>query len=367
MQFNKTYGGIGNDYASVVVQTSDGDYVIAGSTDSFGTGSQDLWLIKTDSEGNMKWNSTFGGASYDYASSVVQTRDGGYALAGYTESFGAGSADAWLVKTDSDGEMVWTQTFGGKGYDEAYSVVQTSDEGYALAGATTSFGAGFLDFWLVKTESYGNMQWNNTFGGEGDDEAYSVVQTSDNGYTIAGYTNSTGKGGYDVWLVKTDSAGKVQWTQTHGETGSDYAYFMRQTSDEGYLLAGSTDSSGAGGFDFWLVKTDDLGNIQWNSTYGGTAYDGAYSAVETNDGKHIVAGSTSSFGAGNADFWLVKTESPLSSPTPSSATPPSHAPSPPTPAEIIIIAAALLTVLSAFIAVTIILKRKRKNAERPLT
>ena len=149
----------------------------------------------------MQWNKTYGGTSYDWAYALVQTSDGGYALAGRTASFGAGGDDFWLVKTDSAGNMQWNKTYGGTNDDMAFALVQTSDGGYALAGYTTSFGAGGLDFWLVKTDSAGNMQWNKTYGGTNNDMAFALVQTSDGGYALAGYTASLASG-LDFWLVK---------------------------------------------------------------------------------------------------------------------------------------------------------------------
>jgi hypothetical protein len=169
---------------------------------SFGSGPNDFWLVKTNASGNMIWNKTYGGASYDVAYSVVQTEDGGYAIAGYTQSFGAGLDDFWLVKTDADGNIMWSKAYGGENTDRAYSIVQASDGGYAIAGYTQSFGAGLDDFWLVKTDADGNAQWNKTYGGTNTDWVMSIVQTNDGGYATAGFTKSFGAGNGDFWLVK---------------------------------------------------------------------------------------------------------------------------------------------------------------------
>ncbi len=194
------------------METSEGGYALAGDTSSFGAGDMDFWLVKTDSDGNEQWNQTYGGADLDSANSMIQTGDGGYAIAGHTSSFGGGGPDFWLVKTDSNGNMHWNQTYGGTNYDFAYSVVQTGDGGYAIAGHTESFGVGAYDLWLVKTDSDGNEEWNQTYGGTDSDSAYSMVQTSSGGYAIAGSTNSFGAGDMDFWLVKTDSNGKPSFT-----------------------------------------------------------------------------------------------------------------------------------------------------------
>ncbi len=307
--WSQTYGGSGDDEAYSVVQTSDGGYALAGYTNSSGAGSYDFWLIKTNSSGGMLWNQTYGGAGDDEAYSVVQSNDTGYAVAGYTNSYGAGETDAWLVKTDSSGNTQWSQTYGGRAQDGAYSVIQTSDGGYALAGFTDSYGAGSFDFWLVKTNSSGGMLWNQTYGGTGDDEACCVIQTSDGGYALAGYTNSFGAGGYDFWLVKTDSSGNMVWNQTYGGSGDEEAGWVIQTSDGGYALTGLTNSTGAGSYDFWLVKTDSYGTSQWNQTYGGAYDEVANALVQTSDGGYALGGLTGSYGAGDIDYWLVKTTS----------------------------------------------------------
>jgi hypothetical protein len=308
VRWNETYGGADSDMARSVVQTADGGYVIVGYTWSFGAGNVDAWMVKTDVSGNILWNETFGGTAADYAYSVEQTSDGGYAIAGNTNSFGAGSNDFWLVKTDSVGNMQWNRTYGGIYDDRACCVAQTIDGGYVLAGCTQSFGAGNYDIWLVKTDGSGNIQWSRTYGGSSHDWAWSAVQTSDDGYAIAGRTQSFGAGSSDYWLVKTDASGAIQWNRTYGGTNWDEAYCTIQTSDGGYAVGGSTGSFGAGAYDFWLVKTDTAGNMQWNETYGGTASEYAFSIAETEDGGYAVAGDTASFGAGGIDCWLVKTD-----------------------------------------------------------
>jgi hypothetical protein len=305
--WSRTYGGANGDGAHAVVQTGDGGYALAGLTYSFGAGGADFWLVKTDSAGTVLWNKTYGGANDDYSLSMVETGDGGYALAGYTDSYGAGGSDVWLVKTDGAGNVQWSRTYGGTHSDAAYSLVQTVDGGYALAGTTSSFGAGLEDFWLVKTDSSGIMQWSQTYGGTGYDRAYSLVQTGDGGYALAGWTGSFGAGLEDFWLVKTDSSGNVLWSRTYGGANEDIARAVVQTGDGGYALAGYTDSYGAGGYDFWLVKTDCAGVMEWSQTYGGASSDLAYSVVETGDG-YALASATYSFGAGLEDFWLVKTD-----------------------------------------------------------
>jgi outer membrane protein assembly factor BamB/predicted secreted protein len=194
---------------------------------------------------------------------MVQSSDGGYVIAGYTESFGAGNTDVWLVKVDASGTMQWNKTYGGTGYDHAYSLIRTIDDGYVITGDTASFGAGASDFWLVKVDSSGNMQWNKTYGGKGSETARSVFQSFDGGYALAGYTSSFGAGGQDVWFVKVDSSGVMQSNQTYGGTDTDVAWSLVQTSDNGCAIAGSTYSFGSGAGDFWLVKVQGTGVDNW--------------------------------------------------------------------------------------------------------
>jgi hypothetical protein len=304
--FSKTYGGSDYQQANSVIQTSDGGYALAGWTSSYGTGYYNFWLVKTDSQGNQQWTQAYGSAGDSEASLVVQTSDGGYALAGFTNSTGNGVYSFWLVKTDSKGSMQWSKAYGGSGDSEAYVMIQTSDGGYLLAGYTTTPGTGGRQILLVKTDSNGNMIWNQTYGGPGDNVANSVIQTSDGGYAIAGSTDSAGAGGNDYYLVKVNANGIMEWSQTYGGLGDDYAYSVVQSSDGGYTLAGYSYSYSDGYNNFWLVKTDSNGNMLWSQTYDGGADSEASSLVRTSDGGYAVAGNIQS-SSGEA-IWLVKTD-----------------------------------------------------------
>jgi hypothetical protein len=236
-------------------QTSDGGYVIVG----FGN---DAFLIKTDMSGNLEFYRVYAIAYNNGISSVQQTSDGGYVLAGWTNFWSGGNNfDAFIIKTNASGNVQWAKTYGGTNNDSAYSVQQTSDGGYILAGVTYSFGTGGGDAFLIKTDANGNVQWAKTYGGAGIDKFIRVLQTSDGGYIAVGHTSSFGAGGYDVFLVKTDANGNVQWAKTYGGWNNDIASSFQRTSDGGYIVVGTTWSFGVGGSDVFLIKTDANGNI----------------------------------------------------------------------------------------------------------
>ena len=307
--WNKTFGGSNLDWGWSVQETTDGGFIIGGETVSFGSGGYDAWLIKTDNNGNETWNKTFGGSVKDGARSVQQTIDGGYIIGGYADSYGNPGHDVWLIKTDDEGNQEWDSIFGGLASDAAFSVFQTSDEGYIAVGYVDSYGAGDHDLWLIKTDMYGNEEWNMTYGGSDNDWGSGVVITDDGGYVITGDTRSFGPGGYDVWLIKTDSYGNELWRRIYGDPLSDdTGYSLKKTSDGGYIVSGTKTSFATELTDVWLIKTDDDGYMQWNLTLDGGEDDWSYSVDETIDGGYIITGLTNSFGNGDYDLWLIKVE-----------------------------------------------------------
>lgn len=306
-QWNRTYGGKGEDQVRAVVQTSDGGYALAGYTNSFSSGDFDFWLIKTNSNGNEQWNMTYGTAgAQDYAYSMLQTRDGGYALAGYGMPSGASDYKAMLVMTDSAGNLLWTQYYGAPG-DRFYSITQMSNGNYALAGTW---------FWILGADGSQVLE-----GGNPDTQAiyaYSIVQTSDGGCAYAGDKNSLHVGN-DIFLVKTGTGkpyGAAIWNSTYGGDNDDSCNSVVQTSGGGYALAGRTKSYGAGNWDFYLVKADSNGSLEWQQTYGGALDDGAYCVIETSDGGVALAGYSKSYTNGGYDMWLVKLSAFLPPPYP---------------------------------------------------
>ena len=419
MIWSRTYGGTGDDVANSLIATSDGGYALAGSTFSFGSGEyqqvsggipENFWLVKTDAVGNMLWNQTYGGTGPDWANSLVATSDGGYALVGiwnyseYPQTNGRSpyQADVWLVKTDTLGNMEWNRTYGGPGNDWATSLVATVDGGYAFAGYTNLDGneMEFTDAWLVKTDAFGNIEWNRTYDQGPYDSFSSLVTTLDGGYALTGN---------EFWLVKTDALGNMEWNQTYGEnTGPRSAHALVGTPDGGYAIAGIREwgNSGYKNIQYssvsWLFKTNSSGGLEWDRTIGeipaslNTAWslvattDRGYvmagdplvkinsngfvdwsdsyretrnmarSVVQTADGGYIIAGTANS----DADFWLAKTDalgfSPGFPPTPGLS------PTPTSSSWFIPLLLATATSIALVAVLLFIFKRKRVPHKRSL-
>lgn len=307
--FERTYGGADSEEGVEVEQTMDGGYIITGSTRSFGAGEYDVYLIKTDSLGDTLWTKTYGGTNWDKGQSVQQTLDGGYIITGWTQSFGSGVVDAYLIKTDTLGDTLWTKVYGGPNIDEGYSVRQTMDGGYIITGRTTSYGAGDYDVYLLKTNASGDTIWTRTYGGTFPDMGLSVQQTMDEGFIIVGGTSSFGAGGDEVYVIKTDSLGDTLWTRAQGGTLNDRGFSVQETQAGEYIIAGVTGSFGAGGSDIYLIKMDTVGDTLWTRTYGGSSGDVGHSVHETQDGGYVIAGHGDSFGAGALDVYMIKTDS----------------------------------------------------------
>ena len=356
-QWSKTYGGIGFETGFSLQQTADGGYIMTGMTDSFGNGGGDIWLLKLDSAGDTIWTKTIGGTITEEGLTVRQTNDGGFIitsrkgsipyntqliktnnvgdtlwtrtfggtesdiligleetndygfiLSGRTQSFGDinGLADIWLIRTNSTGDTLWTKTYGGLNWDQGKSI-QTNDGGFLISSVTHSFinsGQG----WLLKTDNLGDTLWTKLYGGFWDEYLAQTIQTSDNGYATIGSTNSYGNGNNDVWMIKTDISGDTLWTKTFGGSDNDYGSGIDQTSDGGYVISAGTSSSGNGLVDVWLIKTNSSGDTLWTRTYGGSSNDYPGECYQTTDGGYVIMGYTESFGSGDHDLWLIKTD-----------------------------------------------------------
>jgi hypothetical protein len=336
IQWQKCLGGTNDDFAYSIRQCFDGCFIVAGYSKSndgdilnhHGTTSyNDAWVIKLDTSGNILWQRSLGGSLADAAFSIQQTADTGFIVGGLTTSsdgdvtFNYGGTDYWIVKLDTSGNIQWQKCLGGTATDKAYSIKQTKDRGYIVAGTTNSNNGDVsgnhstvtgYDYWVVKLDTSGNIQWQKCLGGSQWDEAYSIQETNDSGYIVTGYTQSndgdvTGNNGYysqyDYWVVKLNNLGNIQWQKCLGGTQSDWALSIKQTFDGNYIVAGLSDSNdsdvtghhGNSYFDdFWIVKLDTSGNILWQRSYGGTQSENAYDIQQTNDSGFVICGIASS-------------------------------------------------------------------------
>lgn len=346
IQWQKSLGGTNIDEASFVRQTSDEGYIVAGRSKSnniFVSGNHgnfDYWIVKLDSNGNVQWQKSLGGSGLEEAPSIEQTADGGYILAGASNSNNGdvtgnhGGYDFWVLKLDNLGNIQWQKSLGGTSEDYAYSIKQTSEGGYIVAGRSNSndgdVGAnhGNYDYWIVKLDNAGNIQWQKLYGGSGIDEAHSIQQTSDGGYIVAGFSWSvngdvTGNHGNssDYWIVKLNNAGVIQWQKCLGGTNADYGYSIEQTVEGGYIVAGHSISNNGdvsgnhGNYDYWIVKLNNSGTIEWQKCFGSGFTEYAYSIQQTSDRGYVVAGwtypSNSDLGDvsgshGYHEYWVVK-------------------------------------------------------------
>lgn len=306
--YGDNFDGFNNEGYSVQ-QTLDGGFIVTGFTNNFNTGSA-VYLIKTNAIGDTLWTKTYGGGIHDVGQSVRQTLDGGCIILGNTSSFGAGSNGIYLIKTESNGNMLWSKTYSGAG---GFSVQQTFDGGFIITGQT-SFGAGGVDVYLLKTDADGVVLWKRTFGGTSDDRAFSVQQTEDRGFILVGETYSFATSGTNVYLIKADEYGILSWSKTFGGILGQGAKDVRQTADKGFIITGHSTGFGAGRSDVYLIKTDISGNLVWSKTFGGIENDQGNSVNQTIDGGYIIAGATASFNSDSGsyrtrnDVYLIKTD-----------------------------------------------------------
>ena len=305
MTWELTFGGGLVDVGNKVVETPDRNYVIVGTTGIFP--GDYVYLIQTDRHGHTAWSKTFGARQYNEGQALSLTPDGGCIIVGHSQTDGPGTEDVYVVKTDGQGNQTWGGLFGGTYADFGNDAAVATDNGYFVVGATNSFGAGGLDVYLLKFNSLGSVIWQKTFGGPFDDDGFAVVALSDGGCVAAGWTNSSGTENTDLYLVKTDSAGNKVWEKVLGGPEKDIGSAMIKTADGGFLISGYTTSFGVEETDAYLLKTDAGGNLLWQRTYGGAGRDDARAVAATPDGGYILVGSSTSAGADYSDVYLVKT------------------------------------------------------------
>ena len=297
------------DRLNMVKELQDGSLVAAGFTMSSTNYSKDIFVIKTDAQGNLEWQRSYGDAQDETANSIDISIDGGFIISGEVINENTGFSLCYLIKIDNEGELDWSNTFGGSQNDNGLSVISTSDAGFAITGMTRSLGDSNGDVWLIKVNSNGEMEWERTYGGDDTEYGRTIQQTVDGGYIIIGQTESFGLGYNDAYLIKTDSQGNEIWSQTFGGQGTDQGRQVVNTLDEGYLISGYTDSFGTlGGFNFWLVKANSLGELEWQRFYGEQGDDRGLSGIQTSDGGYAIAGYTNSGTSSGSDILFIKTD-----------------------------------------------------------
>ncbi|MGK4568774.1 hypothetical protein [Flavobacterium sp. 3HN19-14] len=326
IEWQKALGGTAGDAATAVQLTSDNGFIMAGYTSSNNgdvsgnNGGVEFWVVKISATGTLEWQKNYGGTSTDIARSIMQTNDGGYIVAGQTSSnnidvVGAhGTEDCWVLKLDSLGNIEWSRAFGGSDYENTEQIIQTTDGGYIFSAYSSSINGDVVgntinntNFWIVKLSPAGTIEWQKIYGGTGSDHARCVLQTADGGYVIGGQTNSTNgnitlnHGNYDAWLIKLNNLGDLEWQKTYGGSAIEDMVHVRQTSDGGFVAAiasnsadGDVTGNHGGSYDYWIVKTDAQGTIEWQKAYGGTAVEVIADVKQTPDNGFVAFGQSGS-------------------------------------------------------------------------
>ncbi|MCD4735901.1 MAG: hypothetical protein K8R53_07635 [Bacteroidales bacterium] len=306
LQWANAYGYSSADYLFGMCQTSDGGYFLTGKTYNGGGGLGDVDYKKIDSNGNLSWEFWNGTTDVDGNYDVIQNSEGGFTVCNFTKGFGAGDSDVWIRKMDASGGSIWGYYYGGADYDIGYAIVENSAGGYAIAGATESAGAGLKDLYFFTIDNSGSTEHIKVFGGVNNDVANDLIQDSDGNYVLAGYTGSFGAGYDDFYIKKLDGSGSNIWGYAFGGTLTDRAYSIIETADQGYAICGYTSSFSVGNQDLWLVKLNKSGQYQWSWSFGAPSAEFGYEITEGADDNIYAVGSTSSIGAGQNDFLLVK-------------------------------------------------------------
>ncbi len=351
IEWQRTYGGSNDDIAQGIIETNDGGYAIIGHTKSIdgditdkSVEENDFWVLKLTAEGNVEWQRTYGGSGDDQGRAIIQTVDGGYAITGPSKSADGdgsnneGQHDHWILKLDSQGTILWERSFGFAGHDHSRSIIQTEDGGFFIGGyldvdasnglgnETVSTKHGVGEFWAQKLDANGNLQWRRYFGGANNDRIFQVLQAHDGNYLLVGVSESTdfditdSNGSYDFWVIKIDTKGDMIWEKSYGGSGIDQGHAAVRTTDGNYIVVGaaiSNDgdvSNNKGNSDTWVIKIDDNGTLLWEKTFGGSGFDAAF-AISQGSGifsSYVIAGNSKSTDGdtsknnGENDFWVIK-------------------------------------------------------------
>lgn len=293
--YERTIGTAGHENNFAFYRTYDNGYILTGATNGSGSGGYDIYFIKLDEAMNIEWAKTYGGLMNDYAEFVQQTPDSGFIISGSTLSFGAGTSDCYIIRTDAQGNILWSKTYGGAVDDKTIKGIVLNDGNFLIPATSFSFGAGNWDMMILKLNPSGDTLWTRIIGLSGYDYATCAQQTSDGNYIICGRTIQPGNIYRDVFLMKMDSTGNLLWMKTYGAFDHEEAMFVRQTNDNGFIITGSMQTSVPGNLEALLMKTDSAGNLQWTKVYGGSELEAAYNVVQLPDSGYAITGFTDSF------------------------------------------------------------------------
>ena len=307
-RFTRTFGGQKNEHGTAIIQTRTGEYVLSGFTYSFGNGKSDIWIMKLDASGHEMWRRYMGGEGYDWANDLIETRDGNYVIAGHTKDIQTGNTDAWVFQVNRHGELMWSHTYGGAKADYAKSLVQTSDGGFAVAGFSNSFSRGKSDVWVVRLNAIGEEIWNKNYGGKAIEKGHSIIETEDEGLLVGGYQLfEKGNTMADMLLVRMDRNGKGIWRKVIRHSGNNVVESLVETPDGNYLAAGWGRSESGKSLDGKLLKIGPGGKVLWENSYGGEGKDALYDIFEGPNGDYMLTGQTASFDQSD-DIWLMRVD-----------------------------------------------------------
>ena len=304
--WTRTYGGSALDLAMDVKRTPDGGCIVVGSSFSYGPGNAGIYVLKLDSNGDTLWTRSYGGPTYDYGEAIIRLPAGGYAVAGATYSFGAGHSDMFLLRLDANGDSLWMRTYGASGYEWGFSLSHTRDGGFILAGYTDTYGWGMKDSYIVKTDANGFQQWFKSFGGSEDDCALDIIEDMGGGYILSGYTHSFGSGN-NVFAVRMKSNGDSLWIHNYGSSDNDYGWSIQENEDKTYIIIGGITRAGSTEEDALLLGIDSTGTVDYWRWYGGTGYEMGTCSYRTYDGGLIIGGYADPLISGNYDFHALRT------------------------------------------------------------
>ena len=306
----QAYGGSQFDEARHFQETTDGGYIISGFTKSYGFGEEDVWIIKTDALGLIDWNVNYGGSQNDRGAQILQTDEGGYILIGEKYNNESEDSDLWILKINSQGEISWDKTFGGLENDAGYDIKKVNSGGYLLLGSTNSYGNGGSDIWLIMIDQNGNELWSKTFGSSNNEYGRSIIDAEDGGYLLFATSESFGNDNTDLHNIKVDSTGNEEWNKSFGGFYGKNGNVVKKSPNGGYILISSRYNFNDGSYDMWLIKMDTNGETEWTKTFGEIHNDNGYGIAITSDNGFILTGSTNNYGTGTfeySDAWIIKT------------------------------------------------------------